>query len=266
MTDLSICIPTYNRSEQVKSLVETLLSVEGSFELCVHDDGSTDDTFARLSAFDDPRLRLSRDRNGGRGQALQKAIRKAEGRYIMVFDDDDFLYPEGLKFVLKNCASRLPETSAGWIYQLEDDKGFKVGSDFPLTTSNFLALRADQGVTGDKKEVVLRSVLLGVLAVPGQSRRIPTSLYWSRIALTHDVLCRNCVIGKKTYLEGGMSDRIQVLKSSSPRPMFLLAHTRIHAFLLRRYRSPKFLTLSLAAYLVYGTRSLLHEARKISHG
>lgn len=266
MTDLSICIPTYNRRVQVKSLVVSLLSVEGSFEISVHDDGSTDGTFALLSAIDDPRLRLSRGENGGRGWALQKAVHGAKGRFVMVFDDDDFLYPQGLKAVLENCASPLPATCAGWIYQLEDGNGYQVGSDFTVARSNFLALRADHGVTGDKKEVVRRSALLDVLEVPGAPQRIPTSLYWTRIALTHDVLCQDRVIGKKTYLEGGMSDRIKLLKSSNPYPLFLLARARIHAFRLRRYRSPTFLVRSLAAYLVYGTRSLLQKVRILSYG
>lgn len=263
--DLSICIPTYNRGEKISKMVESMLSVKGAFQICVHDDGSEDNTFALLSNLSEPRLQLSHGKNGGRGQALQKAIHNAEGRFVMVFDDDDFLYTDGLKAVLENCASSLPETCAGWIYQLEDDDGFQVGSDFPFDRSNFLALRADYGVTGDKKEVVLRSVLMDVLKVPGQPRRIPTSLYWTRIALTHDVICQDRVIGKKAYLKDGMSDRIKFLKSSNPHPLFLLAHTRIHAFLLRRYRSPKYLARSFAAYLVYGARSLLQRVRKGSH-
>ncbi len=266
MLDLSICIPTFNRAEQVTALVEAMLSVEGSFDICVHDDGSTDDTFTRLSAINDPRLRVRRDENGGRGQALAAAIRMAEGRFVMIFDDDDFLYPEGLRTVLSNCATPLPEGCAGRIYQLEDDDGRRVGSEFPVARSNFVALRADHRVTGDKKEVVLRSALLTVLDVPGRPRRVPTSLYWTRISLTAEVLCQNVTIGRKTYLEGGMSDRIKVLKSSNPYPLFLLARTRIHAFFWRRYHSPKFLARSVAAYVAYGARVLLQKLKRSSPG
>ena len=246
-------------------LVKSILSIQGSFEICVHDDGSTDETFLLLSSIVDPRLRLARNSNGGRGQALESVIRMAKGEYVMIFDDDDLLYSEGLKTVLEDCASPLCETCAGWIYHLEDDNGLQIGDDFPQTRSNFVALRFDYGVTGDKKEVVRRSTILGVLQVPGTPRRIPTSLYWSRIAIAHDVLCKNSIIGRKTYLEGGMSDRIKGLKSSNPYPMLLLECAQLHAYVVRRYRSPRFFARSLAAFFVYGIRCLFQRVGRGAH-
>jgi glycosyltransferase involved in cell wall biosynthesis len=256
MTDISICIPTYNRRAHIESLVMSLLTVDGASELCVYDDGSTDGTFSLISAIDDPRLRLMRgEKNSGRAQALQKVVHAAAGTFVMVFDDDDMLYPQGLRAVLENCASPLPVKCTGWIYHLEDDNGDQVGSDFTIHRSNFVALRADHAVTGDKKEVVRRTHLLDALAVPGAPRRIPTSLYWTRIALSDDVLCKDMVIGKKNYLNGGMSDQIKRLKSHNPYPLFLLARARVHAYKLGRYKSMKFLLRSVLFYSVYRVRS-----------
>ena len=256
---LSICIPTYNRSWQVTSLVEQMLSVQGAFEICVHDDGSSDDTYERLSQIKDTRLRVSKGPNGGRGQALQAAIQMAQGQFVMLFDDDDVLYPDGLRAVLTECGRLLPQNCVGWIYQLEDNKGARVGSAFPVAQANFIELRADYKVTGDKKEVVKRTALIEAVNVPGKARRVPTSLYWSRLARTGDVLCIDRVIGRKNYLEGGMSDRIRSLKSSNPYPLFLLARARILAFISGRYRSPWFLFRSLAAFLYYGVRARIQK-------
>ncbi|PKP85271.1 MAG: hypothetical protein CVT80_03540 [Alphaproteobacteria bacterium HGW-Alphaproteobacteria-2] len=94
MTLLSICIPTFNRAGSVLALVEALHRVPGDFEICIHDDGSSDDTYARLTEIGDPRLRLSRSANGGRALALRAAIGRASGHFAMIHDDDDMLHPE----------------------------------------------------------------------------------------------------------------------------------------------------------------------------
>lgn len=262
MTLLSICIPTFNRADRVFRLVSGLLALPGDFEVCVHDDGSSDDTYARLSEIGDPRLHLSRSSNEGRAQALRLAIGCASGRFAMFQDDDDLLYPEGLAAVLADCAAPLPEGCAGSVYHLEDERGKRIGGDFPVARSNLLALRADRGVTGDKREVVLRSLLLAAMDVPGRPRRVPTSLYWTRLAHGHDILCRNVTIGRKSYLAGGMSDRIAALKAANPRPMYLLARARVAAFAAGRYRSPGFLLRSLAGVALHGARTVLGGTRR----
>lgn len=264
MTLLSLCIPTFNRAEQIEALVVGLLQVQGDFEVCVHDDGSDDDTYARLSALSDARLRISTGPNGGRAQALNSAVGMSRGRYVMIFDDDDFLYPEGLLSVLADCATPLPDGCAGYIYHLEDESGCRIGADFPVERSNLVALRADCGIMGDKKEVVLRSVLVPAMQVSGRPRRVPTSLYWTRISMSYDVVCRNITIGRKTYLAGGMSDRISVLKAANPWPMYLLARERLNAFAAGRYRSVGFLLRSLAAFGFHGVRALTRRfGRKV---
>lgn len=261
MNLLSICIPTCNRADRVSRLVSGLLAVPGQFEICVHDDGSSDDTHARLSKIVDPRLRLSRSSNQGRAQALRSAIGGANGRFAMIFDDDDILYPRGLAAVLADCAALLPEGCAGFVYHLEDDSGRRIGGDFPVDRSNLVALRADCGVTGDKKEVVLREDLLAAMDVPGSPRRVPTSLYWTRLSHGHDILCRNVTIGRKSYLADGMSDRVAVLKAANPWPMYLLARARVAAFAAGRYRSPAFLLRSLAGVVLHGARTVLGGTR-----
>lgn len=248
---VSICVPSFNRADLVCRFVASLQDLPGPFEICVHDDGSSDDTFDRLAEISEPRLRVSRAENAGRAQALSRAVEMARGRFVMLFDDDDRLYPAGLQQVLADCAQPLPDGCAGYIYQLEDDGGQQIGRAFPVARSNLIALRADHHITGDKKEVVLRSLLAPAMAVPGRHRRVPTSLYWARISRTHDILCRNLVIGRKTYLAGGMSDTIRRLKAENLGPMILLHRERLDAFRNRRYRSLGFAARSLGALLLH---------------
>ena len=66
--ELSIVIPVYNESPNVKRLYEELTEVLGqygrSYELVLVDDGSMDDTFEQLATLQsrDPRLRVIRFR------------------------------------------------------------------------------------------------------------------------------------------------------------------------------------------------------------
>ncbi|MFB9146801.1 glycosyltransferase family 2 protein [Halomonas alkalicola] len=253
---LSICIPTYNRAGLVSQLVQRLLSNPGSFEICVHVDGSTDDTLHRLSQIQDPRLRVSSAENQGRAGALVAAVASASGRYCMLFDDDDDLSSAGLARVLRDCAEPLPDGCVGRVYHLADEAGIRVGTSFPVERSNLVALRADYGVRGDKKEVVLTEPLRVAMRIDKTYRRVPTSLYWTRLAMTHDILCINEVIGKKNYLEGGMSDSIKRLKQQNAAPMILLHKARLSAFVRRRFKSWRFAGRSVVAILAYSANKL----------
>lgn len=253
---LSICIATYNRCDRVLKLVRDLLAVPGAFEVCVHVDGSTDGTVEALATVSDARLSVTHAENVGKGGALLAAIRNAKGKFIMPYDDDDSLYAEGLRTVLGDCSKPLADGVVGFIYHLEDAAGVRVGTSFPVERSNFLALRADHGVTGDKKEVVDAAALQEVLYDSrGKFRRVSSSLYWARLALRYDVCCRDLVIGQKVYLPGGITANIRALKRKNAFPMVLLYATHVRGFLARRYRSVRFFVKAVAGILYYGVHA-----------
>jgi glycosyltransferase involved in cell wall biosynthesis len=259
---LSICIPTYNRRDRAVRLVNHLLRTEGRFEVCVHVDGSADGTYEALTGIDAARLRIARAPNQGRAGALLSACRLARGRFSMVFDDDDTLSDEGLRTILSDCLTPLPAGMVGYIYHFEDAQGARIGGAFPVGRANFLSLRADFGVKGDKKEVVLTDALRSVVYDGGgRFRRTPTSLMWSRLALSFDVGCRNIVIGRKSYLEGGMSANSRRLKSENAYPMLLLYVSHVVGFWRGRYRSRRYLAKAVVGVFAYAFRSILAGAR-----
>jgi glycosyltransferase involved in cell wall biosynthesis len=93
--ELSVVIPVYNESPNVTRLYDELTEVLGqygrSYELILVDDGSRDDTFDRLAAFQarDPRLRVIRfRRNFGQTAAFAAGIAYARGRLVVLSDGD----------------------------------------------------------------------------------------------------------------------------------------------------------------------------------
>ncbi len=108
----SIVIPTYNRSASVRTAIRSALAqTETDFELFIVDDGSTDDTAARLGRFQgDARVHvLVNQKNRGQHACRNQAIREAQGEWICFLDSDDLFLPLRLER-LREAIEKRPET------------------------------------------------------------------------------------------------------------------------------------------------------------
>jgi glycosyltransferase involved in cell wall biosynthesis len=93
--ELSIVIPVLNESPNIEDLYNelttTLVAGGRSYEIIIIDDGSTDDTFAKLAALQarDPHLRVIRfRRNFGQTAAFAAGFAFARGRLVVTADGD----------------------------------------------------------------------------------------------------------------------------------------------------------------------------------
>ena len=95
MPRVSVVLPTYNRAELAEEAVASVLAQDfEDFEVLVVDDGSTDDTVARIEARfgRDPRVRCLRKSNGGTASARNLGMREARAAWVALLDSDD-LWP-----------------------------------------------------------------------------------------------------------------------------------------------------------------------------
>ena len=91
---VSIIIPCYNAADCVANAVRSALEQTcPSVEVIVVDDGSTDDSRARIAEFSAD-IRFESQANRGGGAARNRGLSVAAGDYVLFLDADDLLYPE----------------------------------------------------------------------------------------------------------------------------------------------------------------------------
>ena len=94
---VSVMMPAYNAENYIEAAVKSVLAQSyDHWELIVVDDGSTDGTASVVAEFDDPRIKLFKQSNGGESAARNTAIRQMQGEFVAFLDADDMYLPDHL--------------------------------------------------------------------------------------------------------------------------------------------------------------------------
>lgn len=95
---VSVVIPSYNYGQFVTEAVESALAQTYSrVEVIVVDDGSRDDTWARLVPYEG-KIRYIYQNNAGLSAARNTGIEAARGEYVALLDADDLFHPRKLEW------------------------------------------------------------------------------------------------------------------------------------------------------------------------
>lgn len=99
---VSVIVPAHNAAEYIDQCVGSVLEQTfGSLQILVVDDASTDDTAARVAAWDDRRICLiSLSENRGLSGARNAGLENASGDWITFLDADDWLEPQAVQVAL----------------------------------------------------------------------------------------------------------------------------------------------------------------------
>lgn len=94
---VAVIIPTYNRADLLPQAIDSLLvQTRVPDEIIVVDDGSTDDTASKLSAYRLPVIGISQP-NQGRSKARNTGLQRTTADLIAFLDSDDTLLPESVE-------------------------------------------------------------------------------------------------------------------------------------------------------------------------
>ncbi|UOO81741.1 glycosyltransferase [Uruburuella testudinis] len=100
---VSIYIPAYNCASSIVRCVDSALNQTiTDLEVCICDDGSTDNTLAVIQQRygNHPRVKIMTKANGGISTASNAAVKMANGFYIGQLDSDDYLEPDAVELCL----------------------------------------------------------------------------------------------------------------------------------------------------------------------
>jgi GT2 family glycosyltransferase len=113
--DISVVIPTYNRSHMLPALLESWRVAHAEtrykYELIFSDDGSEDNSCAILTEAKDLPITLLRNEHGGASAARNAAVRIARGTKILFMGDDIFPDPQIINWHVEKLRE-LPITAA----------------------------------------------------------------------------------------------------------------------------------------------------------
>ncbi len=98
MVKVSVIVPIYNVEKFVARTIASILAQTWQdFELIIVDDESPDRSLEICRQFNDPRIKIVRQKNRGLAGARNTGIRNAQGQYIALIDSDDLWLPTKLE-------------------------------------------------------------------------------------------------------------------------------------------------------------------------
>ncbi|MFH1459894.1 MAG: glycosyltransferase family A protein [Candidatus Omnitrophota bacterium] len=94
----SVIIPTYNRSQFLKTAIESVLNQTfKDFELIIIDDGSQDNTYNLVKSFKDTRIIYKKQEHQGVSSSRNQGIILSRAEIIAFLDSDDRFKPQKLE-------------------------------------------------------------------------------------------------------------------------------------------------------------------------
>ena len=90
--DISIIVPIYNSEKYLKKCIDSLVNqTKKELEIILINDGSTNNSEKIIKEYKDDRIKYIKNENQGIGITRNEGIAKAQGKYLMFIDSDDYL-------------------------------------------------------------------------------------------------------------------------------------------------------------------------------
>ena len=150
---LSICIPTYNRVEKLKTQLERIdkdinnLDICRNIEIHISDNHSSDSTLELCKQYAQMDLPYkfkyrTNEKNLGSSANFMEALLGATGEYVWMMSDDDPIHEGGIEYLYKKIVEN---TEAGYIFiNYFNGKNKQLGAGIPPQTKDHMAYSFDQ--------------------------------------------------------------------------------------------------------------------------
>ena len=243
MSSLSILTATYNRDSTLDRLFKSLCDQSNhEFEWIIVDDGSTDSTEEKVSAFKDTspfKIKYKFQSNSGKHVAINTGVPLCEHEYIFIVDSDDALTNDATEIVKKGF-EEYPNFS-GYCYRKAYFDGKLIGKKTNLGVFTSRTQQAAKLFEGDLAYIFSKRALVeNPFPVVPDEKFVPEALVWGKISDRTQILYFSEVpIYLCQYLPDGYTNNFKRNLLSNPRGFALFYKYDIfHGYgILRRIKS-----------------------------
>jgi len=109
---VSVLIPVYNAGDYLRPSIQSIISqTYSNLEILIIDDGSTDGCMDSIADLNDSRISIITQKNTGKAEALNHALKELSGTFYAIQDADDISYPHRIERQVE-CMLENPELAA----------------------------------------------------------------------------------------------------------------------------------------------------------
>ncbi|MFO7792179.1 MAG: glycosyltransferase family 2 protein [Candidatus Saliniplasma sp.] len=175
MKKVSVIIPTYNRSMELKRAVRSVLNqTYEDFELIIVDDNSKDDTREVVDNFEDDRIRYHKNEtNMGGSGSRNVGIRMSRNDFIAFLDDDDQWFPTKLEKQVKVLKDTPPDYCGVYTGLIKIREGEPISEKMIYKEGNLFEDLLWENIIGSTSVILLKKECL--LDVGGFTKNLPAS-------------------------------------------------------------------------------------------
>lgn len=241
---VSVVIPTFNRADVVQRAIESALAQSvPPAEIVVVDDGSTDDTAAKVSGIDSATVRYLSQANAGGGVARNHGVREARNAWIAFLDSDDAWCPDHIERLTRALVDSRGRAHLYFSDTIMACEGMR-GSIWELSA---FSVDSSWEMTDDGTDWVMRSIQPMMLqsSLVDRGAFIAAGGFWERLRRRHDThlffklgvgapICAVASVGAIMTADGDPAVRLTEAFGSTSR-VYAECSERLYTDLLHRF-------------------------------
>jgi cellulose synthase/poly-beta-1,6-N-acetylglucosamine synthase-like glycosyltransferase/spore germination protein YaaH/peptidoglycan/xylan/chitin deacetylase (PgdA/CDA1 family) len=217
---VSIIVPAYNEEVNAVSSLQNLLKTDyANFNIIFVDDGSKDDTYAKVAdVFNDhPKVRVFTKPNGGKASALNYGIAQADADFVVCIDADTKLHPNAVSEMMKYFSNEETGAVAGNV---------KVGNEVNMLT-RWQAIEYISSQNFDRRAF---AAVNAITVVPGAIGAFRKKAIEDAGGFTTDTLAEDCDLTIRILRAG------YTVKNENKALAFTEAPEGLQQFIKQRFR------------------------------
>lgn len=220
MPFFSVIISLYNKEEFIENTVKSVLNQTFTdFEIIVVNDGSTDQSEAKVLTFQDTRIKFFNKTNGGVSSARNFGIEKSTSNYICFLDADDYWYPDFLNNFYKTISQNSEQKVFSCAIEIQTSKTispaiYSINSEKNTQLVNYFEASLKQSILFTSAVAIHKTVFEKVGIFDEKMKTGEDTDLWIRIGLHYPILFMNSILVRYNYDEKGLSRQIKDFNKS----------------------------------------------------